>query len=107
MSVNGVPHVHTLEFGFRNMRQDMVVYLRDLFGFTMNPGVEKYLEDNLGWGAGIGLSWILLVAGVIFGRKKEMIWVVFLNFFFGVNTARYCWIGIPGFLRGAHKSRFF
>src|SRR5260221_13760206 len=82
MSVNGVPHVHTLEFGFRNMRQDMVVYLRDLFGFTMNPGVEKYLEDNLGWGAGIGLSWILLVAGGLSGRKKRRIWGFTSNFFF-------------------------
>ena len=107
MSVNGVPHVHTLEFGFRNMRQDMVVYLRDLFGFTMNPGVEKYLEDNLGWGAGIGLSWILLVAGVIAGRKHEWIWL-FTEIFIAVVIAQMTyWIGSVVYGTAAYSLRYW
>src|SRR5260221_4147245 len=62
---------HTLEYGWRNARTDLEVYLRDLFGVTLNSDIEKYLRDNLGWGAGVGLSWILVAAGVVAGRQSE------------------------------------
>src|SRR5207249_3548944 len=56
---------HTLEYGWRNARADLVVYMRDLFGLTLSPGIEKYAEDNWGWGAGIGISWLLVLAGLV------------------------------------------
>jgi 4-amino-4-deoxy-L-arabinose transferase-like glycosyltransferase len=107
MTVNGVSHVHTLEFGFRNMRQDMGVYLRDLFGFTMDPGVEKYLEDNVGWGAGIGLSWLLVLAGLIAGRKHEWIWL-FAEIFIAVVIAQMTyWIGSVVYGTAAYSLRYW
>ncbi|HVO43127.1 MAG TPA: glycosyltransferase family 39 protein [Aggregatilineales bacterium] len=84
---------HTLEFGLTNARTDLEVYMRDLFGFTMSPGIEKYIRDNMGWGAGIGLSWILVVAGLIAGRKKEWIWVFFELFVAIVIAQLFYWIG--------------
>jgi uncharacterized membrane protein len=84
---------HTLEYGLRNARTDLDVYMRDLFGFTLNPGIEKWAEDNLGWGAGIGISWILVVVGLIAGRKKEWIWV-FFELLVGIVVAQlFYWIG--------------
>src|SRR5262249_42567037 len=41
-----MPGGHTIEYGWRNARTDMVVYLRDLFGWTTNPDVAKYLAVN-------------------------------------------------------------
>jgi hypothetical protein len=107
--VDGVmrDHVHTLEFGFRNMRQDMGVYLRDLFGFTMYPPAEKYLEDNVGWGAGIGLSWLLVLAGVIAGRKHEWIWL-FTEIFIALVIAQMTyWIGSVVYGTAAYSLRYW
>ncbi|MEP7289017.1 MAG: glycosyltransferase family 39 protein [Chloroflexota bacterium] len=84
---------HTLEYGWRNARADLDVYLRDLFGFNMSPTIEKYLADNLGWGAGIGLSWILVVAGLFAGRKSEWIWLFFELFIAIVIAQMTYWIG--------------
>jgi hypothetical protein len=107
MTVNGVPHVHTLEFGFRNMRQDMVVYLRDLFGFTMSPGIAQYLQDNLGWGVGIGLSWILVLAGLLAGRKHEWMWL-FAEIVLAVIIAQMTyWIGSVVYGTAAYSLRYW
>jgi hypothetical protein len=66
---------HSLYYGFRNAREDIKTWNRDLFGFTLDAGIAEYLSKNLGWGWGVGLSWIPFVYGFIVGRKRDWIWV--------------------------------
>ena len=87
------PGGHSIEYGWRNARADMEWYLRDLFGFTMRDDIAKYLKDNLGWGAGNGISWILVIAGLFAGRKREWLWL-FAELFVAVFIAQLTyWIG--------------
>src|SRR5258708_5337877 len=66
---------HTLEYGWRNARADMEWYLRDLFGWTMSPQINKYITDNLRWGAGVGLMWLAGIAVIMYGRNSERLWL--------------------------------
>src|SRR5450432_417260 len=98
---------HTVEFGFRNARTDMEVYFRDLFGFTMSPTIEDYLARNLGWGAGIGLSWLLVLAGLIAGRKNQWIWLFFELFLAIVIAQMTYWIGSVVYGTAAYSLRYW
>lgn len=67
---------HTLEKGFRIAREDLKFYWRDLFGLTLSPAANEFLNKNLGYGWGVGIAWLLLLLGLIAGRKLEWIWVL-------------------------------
>lgn len=67
---------HTLEKAFRIVREDLKFYWRDLFGLTLSPAANDYLSKNLGYGWGIGLAWLLLLLGLIAGRRLE--WIIVL-----------------------------
>ncbi len=84
---------HTLEYGWRNARDDLSIWLRDLFGWTLDPSVAKYAADNWGWGAGVGLSWVAILIGLIAGRKREWIWLFFELFVALVIVQLTYWIG--------------
>lgn len=88
-----MPGGHTLEYGWRNARDDLGIWLRDLFGWTLDPSLAKYAADNWGWGAGVGLSWVAIVIGLIAGRKKEWIWLFFELFVAIVLAQLTYWIG--------------
>ncbi len=98
---------HTLEYGWRNARADLGVFMRDLFGFTLSPGIEKYAEENWGWGAGIGLSWILVLAGLIAGRKNEWVWLFFELFVAIVIAQLTYWIGSTVYGSAAYSLRYY
>jgi hypothetical protein len=102
-----MPGGHSLEYGWRNARADLTGWLRDLSGFTMDPGLAKYAEDNLGWGVGIGLSWILIVAGLIAGRKDEWIWLFFEIFIAIVISQLLYWIGSTVYGSAVYSVRYY
>src|SRR5260221_5793036 len=97
----------TVDFGFRNARTDIGVYFRDLFGFTMDPAIDEYLSRNVGWGAGIGLSWLLVLAGIIAGRKKEWVWLFFEIFLALVIVQMTYWIGSVVYGTAAYSLRYW
>ncbi len=88
-----MPGGHTLEFGWRNARSDLEIWLRDLYGWTLDPGLAQYATDNLGWGAGVGLSGLVVVIGLIAGRKNEWIWLLFELMIAIVLAQLTYWIG--------------
>src|SRR5579871_3766105 len=98
---------HTLEYGWRNARADMEWYLRDLFGWSMSPQINKYITDNLGWGAGVGLSWLVILAGLIYGRKHEWIWLFFELFVAIVIAQMTYWIGSVVYGTAAYSLRYW
>lgn len=88
-----MPGGHTLEYGWRNARSDLLIWLRDLYGWTLDPGVAQYAADNWGWGAGVGLSGLVVVIGLIAGRKNEWIWLFFELMIAIVLAQLTYWIG--------------
>ena len=98
---------HTLAYGFRNARADMEVYLRDLFGWTIHPAAADYLNSNVGWGAGTGLSWLVIVIGLVAGRKQEWIWLFFLLFVALVIAQMTYWIGSVVYGTAAYSTRYW
>ncbi len=98
---------HTLTYGWRNMRTDMEVWLRDLFGWTLDSGIANYLKDNVGWGAGVGLSWIPVVIGLVAGRKNEWIWLFFELFIAIVIGGLAYWIGSVVNGAAAYSLRYY
>jgi hypothetical protein len=88
-----MPGGHTLEFGWRNTQEDLKFWFRDVFGISLHADIHTYLEDNFGWGAGVGLSWALIVLGLIAGRKQEWIFIL-IEIFIALMVAQLLyWIG--------------
>lgn len=101
------PGGHNLSYGWRNARTDLNVYMRDMFGFTMDPSLNTYAETNFEYGGGIGLSWIPVLAGLIAGRKKEWVWV-FFEFFIAIVIAQLLyWIGSTVNGSAAYSLRYY
>lgn len=116
---------HTLEYGWRNARTDLVVYQRDLFGFTLNPGIAQYLavnlfgltsstndiaktlNENVIWGMIAGLSWIPVAVGLVAGRKREWIWLFFELFVAIVLAQLTYWIGSVVYGTAAYSLRYY
>jgi uncharacterized membrane protein len=98
---------HTLEYGWENARADVGVWLRDLFVFTLDPTLAEYAKANIGWGAGVGLSWILVVAGLIAGRKSDWIWLFFEMFIAIVIAQMTYWIGSVVYGGAAYSLRYY
>ncbi len=119
---------HTLEYGWRNARADLVVYFRDLFGVTLSPEVSNYLavnifgltsattavseipktlNENIVWGMIFGLSWIPVAAGLILGRKLEWIWLFFELFVAIVIAQLTYWIGSTVYGGAAYSLRYY
>jgi len=119
---------HTLEYGWRNARADLVVYFRDLFGLTLRPDVSNYLamnifgltpattpasevpkalNENIVWGMIFGLSWIPVAAGLIFGRKLEWVWLFFELFLAIVIAQLTYWIGSTVYGGAAYSLRYY
>jgi len=102
-----MPGGHSLEYGWRNFNADFGIWLRDLYGFTLNPTVANYLKDNLGYGVGIGLSGLLIVAGLIAGRKNEWIWLFFELFVAIVIAQLTYWIGSAVYGSAVYSIRYY
>ncbi len=98
---------HTLEYGWRNARTDLAVWLRDLFGFTLDPTITKYAESNLGWGAGVGLSGFVVLLGLIKGRRSDWIWLFFEIFVAIVIAQMTYWIGSVVYGGAAYSLRYY
>jgi hypothetical protein len=115
---------HTLEYGWRNARTDLVVYMRDLFGWTLSPPVANYLAvhvlgltpnsdaasvlgDSVVWGMLAGLSWLPVVAGLIAGRKREWVWLFFEMFIAIVIAQLTYWIGSTVHGGAAYSLRYY
>jgi len=98
---------HTLEYGLRNARTDLAFWFRDLYGWTLSTNVATYAADNLGWGAGIGVSWIVIVFGLIAGRKKEWIWLLFELFVALVIAQMFYWIGSVVYDSAVYSVRYY
>ncbi|MCE7945816.1 MAG: hypothetical protein DYG88_00130 [Chloroflexi bacterium CFX4] len=84
---------HTLTWGWRNMRADLAFWFRDTFGITLHTEVEQYLRQNLGYGIGVGLSWLPIAFGLLAGRKQLWIWLTFGFFAALVVSGLFYWIG--------------
>ncbi len=102
-----MPGGHSLELGLRDARADLAVWLRDLFGVTLHPAIAGYAADNLGWGAGVGLSWVVVLIGLISGRKNEWVWL-FFEFFVAIVIAQlFYWIGSVVYGTAAYSLRYY
>jgi len=101
------PGGHNLQYGWRNFRADINVWFRDLFGFTMFPGMEEYMRISFIWGAGVGLSWIPVLVGLFAGRKKEWVWFFFMFFVFIVIAGLLYWIGSVVRGSAAYSLRYY
>jgi hypothetical protein len=98
---------HTLTWGWRNARADLREWLRDLYGFTMQPGFEEYARANWVYGAGAGLSWIPVIAGLIVGRRKTWTWLLFGQFVCLVGAGLFYWIGAVVHGSAAYSVRYY
>lgn len=101
------PGGHSLNYGWRNARNDLREWLRDLFGFTMHPALEAYMRVNFIYGAGVGLSWLPVVAGLIAGRKRDWIWFFFMFFVVTVLAGLTYWIGAVVNGAAAYSVRYY
>jgi 4-amino-4-deoxy-L-arabinose transferase-like glycosyltransferase len=84
---------HSLTWAWRNMRADLIFWFRDTFGITLDAELERYLRENLGYGFGVGLSWIPVALGLVSGRRKPWIWLSFGFFVALVVSGMFYWIG--------------
>ena len=98
---------HTIEYGLRNARTDLEFWFRDLYGWTIRPTVAAYMADNLGWGAGVGLGWLVIVIGLIAGRKNEWIWLLFELFVALVIAQMTYWIGSVVYDSAVYSVRYY
>ena len=98
---------HNLTWGWRNARADLREWLRDLYGLTMAPAFEEYARANWVYGAGIGLSWIPVVAGLIVGRRKTWTWLFFGQFLCLVVAGLLYWIGAVVHGSAAYSVRYY
>ncbi len=98
---------HTLEFGWTNARADLSIWLRDLFGWTLDPGLTDYVHHNFGWGAGVGLSWLLLIIGLIAGYRSEWIWLFFELLIAIILAQLTYWIGSSVYGSAVYSVRYY
>lgn len=101
------PGGHSVYYGLRNARADLREYLRDLYGFTLDPSLTDGLTKSLIYGAGAGLSWIPVVVGLIAGRRKAWVWF-FFGFFVAIVLAGLAyWIGSVVNGAAAYSLRYY
>lgn len=98
---------HTFEYGLRNARTDLAFWLRDLNGWTLSSTVEKYAADNLGWGAGAGLSGLMIALGLIYGRKNEWVWLCFELLIALILAQMTYWIGSVVYGSANYSVRYY
>jgi hypothetical protein len=98
---------HTLAKGWRNARADLKFYFRDLFGFTLDPSVNAYAETQFNYGLGVGLSYLLIVAGLIAGRKSDWIGLLFELLVALVILQMAYWIGSSVNGAAAYSVRYY
>lgn len=73
----------------------------------MDPAFEEYARVNWVYGAGVGLSWIPVVAGLIAGRRKTWTWLLFGQFVFLVLAGLFYWIGAVVHGSAAYSVRYY
>ena len=102
-----MPGGHTLDFGWTNARSDLGIWLRDIFGWTIDLGLTDYMQRNWGWGAGIGLGWLFVAIGLYTGRKNEWIWLFFELFIAIVIAQLTYWIGSAVYGSAVYSIRYY
>jgi hypothetical protein len=98
---------HTLTKGWRNARSDLKFYFRDLYGFTADPSLERFAAQRFGWGGGIGLSWLLVIAGVLTGIRRSWIWLLSSLLVVLVVAQMAYWIGSSVNGAAAYSVRYY
>lgn len=98
---------HSLYYGWRNARRDLTEWFRDLYGFTLDKSIAGYMQVSFGWGAGAGLSWVPLLAGLFFGRRRSWVWFFFLYLVFIVGSGLLYWIGSVVNGAAAYSVRYY
>lgn len=98
---------HTLTKGWRNARNDLKFYFRDLYGFTLNTNALAFAETNLGYGLGIGLSYMLIAAGLVAGWRSGWIWLLFALLAMLVVVQIGYWIGSSVNGAAAYSVRYY
>lgn len=75
-------NVHTLEKGLRQTRWDLSLTAADLFGWqtgTITPELEQHLKTAGDYWPNLGLSWVLLPAGLFLGfGRQRWFWATWL-----------------------------
>jgi len=98
---------HSLYYGFRNARADLAAWFRDLYGVVMPPPAADYLRLTVGWGAGAGLSWLILGMGWWYGRKHEWVWFFTLFLIALIASGLLYWIGSVVNGAAAYSTRYY
>ncbi|MBX3064307.1 MAG: glycosyltransferase family 39 protein [Anaerolineae bacterium] len=98
---------HTLTKGWRNARNDLQFYFRDLNGFTLDPSLERIIAKMTGWGAGAGLAWLLIALGLLAGHRRVWIWLLFALLVSIVMAQMAYWIGSSVNGSAAYSVRYY
>ncbi len=98
---------HSLYWGLRNMQADLTMWFRDLYGFTLTNEAGKFLKENLTYGAGVGISWLPVVIGLLAGWRRGAIWL-FFGLLVGVVAAGITyWIGSVVHGGAVYSTRYY
>lgn len=84
---------HSLHWAWRNARADLTFWIRDTFGFTLMPEANDFLKSNWGYQAGVGIAWLFVLMGLLYGRKVPQVWWMFSFFAAIVIGGLFYWIG--------------
>jgi 4-amino-4-deoxy-L-arabinose transferase-like glycosyltransferase len=98
---------HTLAKGWRNAREDLKFYWRDLFGFTVDSSFTDYAAQNWGWGWGSGLAWALILLGLVRGWRNEWVWLMAQILAALVIGQLFYWIGSSVNGAAAYSVRYY
>lgn len=70
---------HTLEKGIRHARFDLSLMAADLFGWnvgTITSEIQQHLLTEDGYWPLLGLSWVLLIPGLVAGARRRWTWLL-------------------------------
>jgi 4-amino-4-deoxy-L-arabinose transferase-like glycosyltransferase len=90
-------NIHTLEKGLHQTRWDLSLTAADLFGWQtghITPELQEHLKTRADYWPNLGLSWILLPAGMwIEFKRRRRLWAIWLMvgaalFMLSANLAR-------------------
>lgn len=87
------PGGHSFYWAWRNARADLTFWMRDTFGFTLSQETADYLKTHWGYQAGVGLAWLFVLMGLLYGRKMPQVWWMFSFFVAIVVGGLFYWIG--------------
>ena len=87
---------HTLEKGVRHLRFDLSLLAADLYGWQLGditPELQEHLRTESGYWPLLGLSWVLLPAGLLVGARRRWTWLLALSAISLVAAHAAYWIG--------------